>query len=32
MSNPGDAAAARADGVGAAFLPRLLRQAPDGER
>ncbi|MEO7262819.1 MAG: redox-sensitive transcriptional activator SoxR [Jatrophihabitantaceae bacterium] len=29
MSNPGDAVAARADGVGAAFLPPLLRRAPE---
>lgn len=30
MSNPGDAVAAGADGVGAAFLPPLLRRVPDG--
>jgi MerR family redox-sensitive transcriptional activator SoxR len=31
MSNPGDVVAARADGGGAAFLPPLLRQAPEGD-
>jgi MerR family redox-sensitive transcriptional activator SoxR len=30
MSNPGDVVAARPDGTGAAFLPQLLRRAPDG--
>lgn len=30
MSNPGDVMAAGGDGAGAAFLPPLLRRAPDG--
>ncbi|MEO6501333.1 MAG: redox-sensitive transcriptional activator SoxR [Jatrophihabitantaceae bacterium] len=30
MSNPGDVAAAGGGGVGAAYLPPLLRRAPDG--